>query len=400
MAIFTMFLLQDQLDTPFWKKRSITEMYDNSLPVDELTKRRFLLQNNLELSKYETKYNFSLMVATKPLNNRTLIEKPKQILFYNPATYQLSRNINSQSKFSFKICEISRCVMTFKKADVYKSDAIILLSMKGQNLKKKSGQVWIVLQQESPQMHQLLYHRNAPVHLSNKINWTMTYSKNADIYLPYGRFRHLGQQRIQQRDYVQIANSKSKDAVWIVSHCKTYSKREDYVKILRQYISVDIFGRCGRKLKCGKRFLHDSCFDILNTTYRYYLAFENSLCQEYITEKFFENYHYDIIQVVRADIKSNTTLNINSNAYINANAFKNAHELGKYLKSLSTKPEIYASMLRQKEEYEVISYKDLFQNAACEICKRLHSTEKYMSLYPSMHQWMIEKEPCVNPKDL
>ena len=79
-----------------------------------------------------------------------------------------------------------------------------------------------------------LHRHKAPVHLSNKINWTMTYSKNADIYLPYGRFPHLGQQRIQQCDYVQIVNSKSKDAVWIVNHCKTYSKREEYVEILKQ----------------------------------------------------------------------------------------------------------------------------------------------------------------------
>ena len=144
------------------------------------------------------------MVATKPLNNSKLIGKPKRILFYNSAKYQLFRNINSHS---FQTCEISRCVVKFEKAEG-NSYAVILYLTLGQNLTKKAGQVWIVLGMESPQMHIYLYRRKAPVHLSNKIKWTMTYSKNADIYLTYGRFRHLGQRRIQQRDFVQIANNK------------------------------------------------------------------------------------------------------------------------------------------------------------------------------------------------
>jgi hypothetical protein len=31
------------------------------------------------------------------------------------------------------------------------------------------------------------------------------------------------------------------------------------------------------------------CLDILDTKYKFYLAFENSNCQDYITEKFFVN---------------------------------------------------------------------------------------------------------------
>ena len=112
--------------------------------------------------------------------------------------------------------------------------------------------------------------------LKNKINWTISFSKNADIYLPYGQLSLLPKERRPHRNYFQIANSKSKDAVWIVSNCQTFSKREIYVEILKKYISVDILGACGAKWDCGRRLIHNKCFGILNTTYKYYLAFETA----------------------------------------------------------------------------------------------------------------------------
>lgn len=44
---------------------------------------------------------------------------------------------------------------------------------------------------------------------------------------------------------------------------------------------------CGNK-KCPRNKAQQ-CFQMLNRDYRYYLAFENSNCREYITEKFFVN---------------------------------------------------------------------------------------------------------------
>ena len=56
-------------------------------------------------------------------------------------------------------------------------------------------------------------------------------------------------------------------------------------------------------------------------------------------------------------------------------------------------------MLRKKDEYTVVPYIELFQDAACEICKRLHSVEKFQTLYTNVYQWMREKEPCFGPND-
>ena len=60
-----------------------------------------------------------------------------------------------------------------------------------------------------------------------------------------------------------------------------------HLQELSRYISVDIYGACGRK-KCP-RSSSSRCFDMLNKDYKFYLAFENSNCRDYITEKFFVN---------------------------------------------------------------------------------------------------------------
>ena len=47
-------------------------------------------------------------------------------------------------------------------------------------------------------------------------------------------------------------------AFWTVSHCQTNNFREKYVESLRQYIDVDIFGKCSG-VECPRKG-PDSCF--------------------------------------------------------------------------------------------------------------------------------------------
>jgi glycoprotein 3-alpha-L-fucosyltransferase len=63
--------------------------------------------------------------------------------------------------------------------------------------------------------------------------------------------------------------------------------RQDYIEELQKYISVDVFGSCG-PLECS-RLQSDDCFQMLRKEYKFYLAFENSNCRDYITEKLFVN---------------------------------------------------------------------------------------------------------------
>ena len=57
--------------------------------------------------------------------------------------------------------------------------------------------------------------------------------------------------------------------------------------VRRRYIQVDIYGSCGT-MRC-LRTDNDRCRKLLNEDYKFYLSFENSNCDYYITEKFYDN---------------------------------------------------------------------------------------------------------------
>lgn len=60
--------------------------------------------------------------------------------------------------------------------------------------------------------------------------------------------------------------------------------RELYVEELQQHVAVDVFGDCG-ELLCNKDDMAECYTLVLQPTYKFYLAFENSMCEDYITEK-------------------------------------------------------------------------------------------------------------------
>ena len=62
------------------------------------------------------------------------------------------------------------------------------------------------------------------------------------------------------KNYTAIVKAKTKLAAQLVSNCHTAGRREDYVKELQNYMSVDVYGACGN-LKCP-RSSDDACIQV------------------------------------------------------------------------------------------------------------------------------------------
>jgi len=108
--------------------------------------------------------------------------------------------------------------------------------------------------------------------------------KNNTYHRPYGTVEKLKQNKLSL-DMVanNPAKGKTKLVAWFVSNCESESLREKYVQTMKKYIDVDVYGKCGDHV-CwvGEQ---DECYNILERDYKFYLAFENSFCRDYVTEK-------------------------------------------------------------------------------------------------------------------
>lgn len=313
----------------------------------------------------------------------------KQIVLYNLYHGGLR---NDARRMNFSICEYTRCNIEFidnvSQMEDYFSSADAILFQGGRMPKsppKRSHehQVYVFVDNEAP------LHLHSDGYLfpawNNVINWTMTYRLDSDMTYTYGDVKRKqdGGAR-EMKNYAEIFRNKTKQAAWLVSDCVTESKREKFVAKLKNYIKIDVYGRCGKLKNCTKEEGH-KCFKRIANNYKFYLSFENSVCEDYISEKVFTWFSYDIVSVVRGGRSYDKILPRNS--YINTDTFRNINELGRFLKILSQSEEAYASMLKLKDQYELIPGKVKKQEAYCELCKRLHTLDENRKTYRSIGDW-------------
>ena len=123
----------------------------------------------------------------------------------------------------------------------------------------------------------------------------------------------------------------------MVSNCNAQNNRLEYARQLGHHISVDIYGDCGT-LQCGG----NDCLDTLGKKYKFYLAFENSNCADYITEKFWNNaLNHDMLPIVMGAPISDYKAVAPPNSFIHVDSFAGPEDLAKYLHVLDQDDDLY-----------------------------------------------------------
>ncbi|KAH7702075.1 Fucosyl transferase family protein [Aphelenchoides avenae] len=117
----------------------------------------------------------------------------------------------------------------------------------------------------------------------------MTHRKDSDVFYPYDWFQPENgtgealreSETWTEQEVLRRVMLKTEPVVQFVSNCKTWSKREAFVAELSKHINVTQYGACGDDSCPGKECLLEKI-----ERYYFYLAFENSVCRDYVTEKF------------------------------------------------------------------------------------------------------------------
>lgn len=147
---------------------------------------------------------------------------------------------------------------------------------------------------------------------------------------------------------------------------------------------VDIYGKCGA-LKCQRN--SKDCLNALHKDYKFYLAFENANCKDYITEKFFVNaLGRNILPIVMGAPRKDYERFGPERSFIHVEDFRSPKELAEYLHVLDHNDDLYNSYFKWRGTGEVI---DSWKYLLCRICAVLHDdySNSIYTWYENINDW-------------
>lgn len=257
--------------------------------------------------------HFSILNVKGIVKNNSLIYI---LIWTTPQIIPFSFLEMGQNYFTNKKCQFQNCFVTDNKLyfnDIRDFDVILFNVMDIKDnlwpLKRSEKQKYVFMSTESPVSFPItkIY--------DDFFNLTWTYKLDSDATIRYLVVRNKRGEIIGPKinmKWISINNmkqtskyikrklqSKSIAVAWFVSHCETKGHREALYwqlndELAIRNLKVDVFGVCGHKT-C---LVEDECDALLESDYYFYLAFENSLSEDYVTEKLLTALQNFVVPVV------------------------------------------------------------------------------------------------------
>lgn len=225
-------------------------------------------------------------------------------------------------------------------------------------------------------------------------NWTALYRRESTIFMPFsfGTLTRKSEQEIKTitkpKTVENYFASKSKMAVIQVSNCKDQARRYRIVKELSKFVEVDEYGACSGNVICKNGIPTFECGQRYFKPYKFYLAFENSFCRDYLSEKFWYALDRHQIPVIAAP---KVTLGMAPpNSYLNVYDFPTVEALAERMKEIGNNETLFNSFF----EWENYYYQDK-EHTYCRVCRRLHENRTAQS-YHDFEGW-LKDDSCSKP---
>ncbi|XP_063979869.1 4-galactosyl-N-acetylglucosaminide 3-alpha-L-fucosyltransferase FUT6-like isoform X2 [Diachasmimorpha longicaudata] len=321
----------------------------------------------------------------------------------------------------WKNCPVTSCELTYSDKDSDKADAVLFhlqrmtkrdattisrWSQKNRN----PNQIWVFLTDESP-MHTTFY-----LAYNGLFNWSMTYRSDSDVWVPYGRtvenlaFSEANRthQLQEMPDYLPGIPKKHELVAVMGSNCARTraSNRWKYIQILLNHFKISeqklhIFGAClgGNRTACPGHFNQDC--SVLNN-YKFYLAFENSNCREYLTEKVFWNaYSKFSVPVIMGAPKRDCERLLPPQSYIHVEDFDSPEDLVNYLRYIDEHYEKYEKYHAWRRHWKVLNEHGYFGSESkhyCRLCQALWRNKSRTKYYENPSEYWSQKD-CILSSD-
>ncbi|KAF3702161.1 Alpha-(1,3)-fucosyltransferase 7 [Channa argus] len=317
----------------------------------------------------------------KGINNST---------FYNYSTsgnvtillwyWPFNRSFSLRGDVCWDLYRIPRCRLVDTRSWYVSADVVVFhnreLMLRQQklplDLPRPQGQRWAWMSLESPANNGNLRQ------YANIFNMTISYRRDADVSIPYGEFLPKESKEHRVED---IPLNKSSLVCWVVSNYRELHKRSEVYRKLRAIVPVNVYGQWNKRPLSS-----DSLLPTISHCY-FYLAFENSVAKDYITEKLWRNaYKSGTVPVVLGPPLSNYRAMTPPNSFIHVDEFASVIELGQYLQKLAQDNKRYAKYFNWKKLWEVKLYKD-WRERLCRICLQFDTLAQH-KVYSDLKAWV------------
>lgn len=234
----------------------------------------------------------------------------------------------------------------------------------------------------------------------------MTYRQDSDIVHDYGRYiaRNLSYTihdyqsvdfYLSSKDNQSIFNIEKEfhlrqnKTLWFVSNCRSQTKRHMIAEELMKYFPIDQHGQCSYLNKTGNQ-ASSKIFEQTLFKYKFYLAFENANCQDYITEKAFYNaLAHGSIPIVLGPKEETYKNFLPPNSFIHIEHFKNYKDLADQLNRISQDLNIFKLYHQWRINYRLIVWPSNYfiDHLFCRLCIKLHE-DKSQKTYEGFSNWL------------
>nr|XP_034836325.1 alpha-(1,3)-fucosyltransferase C-like [Maniola hyperantus] len=189
------------------------------------------------------------------------------------------------------------------------------------------------------------------------------------------------------KDVFEKITKKHKAVAWFKSYCA--SRKDDTVEefvrnlnasLVKQKFKLDIYGWCGNK-KCPRGRIEE-CLALLRKDYYFYLAFENSVSEDYVTDKILYPLQNYAVPIVYGGADYSRFLPPGS--YIDAGKLE-ADEVVFSIKDAINHKEVYSEYFRWHNHY---TYKETLQDAGlCTLCELLNDPQHNFTKVTNFRKW-------------
>ncbi|KAM6965357.1 alpha-(1,3)-fucosyltransferase 7 [Aplochiton taeniatus] len=307
------------------------------------------------------------MVRSVPVKNLTIL------LWHWPFNrpYSLDGDV-CREKYGISNCVLSDSPAMFPRADVVVFHHHELKTGRSSlplHFSRPASQHWVWLSLEPP-----VNNGNLDPYYG-LFNWTMSYRRDADIFMPYGKTTSGSSHHLNE-----IPQKGSCLASWVVSRYRADQARAKVYQSLKNYLPIEVYG------SWAKRPLTDS--ELLATIGRchFYLAFENSMATDYISEKVWRNgLQAGAVPVVLGPSKATYDALLPPDSFIHVGDFNSSAGLAAYLRSLASDEVAYEAYFRWRQTHSIKTYTD-WREWLCNICVIYQKLPPH-KVYHDLERW-------------